>query len=147
MANDERPIFIFIPGAWHMPEAFDTIRELMSKRELDSEAVALPSVGAEPPIKGLNDDISHVRSAIARLADQGRQIVLVVHSYGGMVGPGAVQGLEYAQRAQSGQKGGVIMFVYMAAFVAPKGNSLYDMLGRQWLPWMKLNVSPHQVDG
>lgn len=141
MARNEKPLFVFIPGAWHLPEAYDILRELMSQQGLESEAVALPSVGAEPPNKGLIDDVSHVRSVLQRLADAGQLPVVVAHSYGGFVGAEAVRGLEYVQRSRSGQPGGVIMFVYMTAFVAPSGNSLYDMLGRQWLPWMKINVS------
>ncbi|KKA16592.1 hypothetical protein T310_9791, partial [Rasamsonia emersonii CBS 393.64] len=140
MADTSRPVFVFVPGAWHLPEAFDAIRGLMAQRGLETEAVTLTSVGAEPPTKGLHSDIAHVHSVLQRLADEGRQIVVIVHSYGGLVGAGAVEGLEYARRAQNGQKGGVIMLVYMTAFVVPKGKSLKDMLGGQWLPWMKFNV-------
>lgn len=71
---------------------------------------------------------------------------MVAHAYGGLVGSGAVQGLEYTRRAQSGEKGsggggGVIMLVYMTAFVVPKGSTLRDRLGGQWLSWMKFDVS------
>lgn len=144
MTGNDKPIFLFVPGAWHQPEAFDGIRALMAKRGLQTAVVALPSVGAEPPTKGLHDDIDHVRATITHLADDGRQVVVVAHSYGGMVCSGAVQGLEYSTRqarSDSGQKGGVIMLVYMTAFVAPKGSTLLDMLGGEWLPWMKFDVS------
>ncbi|KKA18248.1 hypothetical protein T310_7809 [Rasamsonia emersonii CBS 393.64] len=129
MTGNDKPIFLFVPGAWHQPEAFDGIRALMAKRGLQTAVVALPSVGAEPPTKGLHDDIDHVRATITHLADDGRQVVVVAHSYGGMA------------RSDSGQKGGVIMLVYMTAFVAPKGSTLLDMLGGEWLPWMKFDVS------
>jgi hypothetical protein len=58
-----------------------------------------------------------------------------------MVGSGAVKGVEYAQRVKDGEKGGVIMLVFMSAFVAPKGSSVRDMLGGQWLPWFVIKVS------
>ncbi|KAJ9314200.1 hypothetical protein DTO271D3_5429 [Paecilomyces variotii] len=138
MAHNEKPVFVFIPGACHMPEVFNPLRQLMSQQELDSEAVALPSVGAEPPNKSLTDDVSHVRSVLQQLAEEGRLLVVVAHSYGGLVGAGAVQGLEYVQRSQSGQTGGVIMLVYMTALVAPSGNSLYNMIGGKWFPWIKV---------
>jgi hypothetical protein len=63
-----------------------------------------------------------------------------MHSYGGMVGAGATEDLGYAQRSEAGQLGGVIMMVWLAAFVTPKGKSVIDMLGGNWLPWMLLSV-------
>lgn len=78
---------------------------------------------------------------IARLSDDGKEVVVVAHSYGGMVGAGAVKGLERIARHKAGKSGGVIMLVYMTAFVAKAGTSLLDMLGGKWLPWMKIDVS------
>lgn len=141
MALNNTPIYVFVPGAWHTPDTFDGIRALLSKRRHDSEAIALPSVGAAEPTKsGLHDDIAHTNGVLRAMAEQGRQIVVVTHSYGGMVGAGAVEGLGYAQRSKAGQPGGVIMMVWLAAFVTPKGKSVIDMLGGNWLPWMLLSV-------
>lgn len=56
------------------------------------------------------------------------------------MGSCAVKGLGAVQRAKAGKAGGVIMLVYMAAFVVPKGKSLKDMLGGEFLPWMKFDV-------
>jgi hypothetical protein len=141
MATNEKPLFVFIPGAWHGPEGFDAVRQGLSQQGYSSEAIALPSIGAEPPNKGLHSDIVHVYGILKQLADQGKQIILVMHSYGGMVGSGAVKGVEYAQRGKDGEKGGVIMLVFMCAFLTPKGSSLRDMLGGQWLPWFVIKVS------
>jgi hypothetical protein len=141
MSVVEKPIFVFVPGAWHTADTFDGIRELMSQRGFDTEAVPTPSVGAIPPNKGLHADIEFTKDFCRDLADKGRQIVLVAHSYGGMVGAGAVEGLGYSQRSKAGLPGGVIMVVFMAAFATPKGQSLHDMLGGNWLPWMLPNVS------
>jgi hypothetical protein len=141
MAVKNTPIYVFVPGAWHTPDTFDGIRALLSKRGHDSEAIALPSVGAVEPTKsGLHVDIAHTNGVLRALADQGHQIIVVTHSYGGMVGAGAVEGLGYAQRSKAGQLGGVIMVVWLAAFVTPKGKSVIDMLGGNWLPWMLLSV-------
>ena len=141
MAANDSPVYVFVPGAWHTPDTFDGIRALLSKRGLESVAVALPSVGAAEPTKsGLHADIAHTKSVLQSLADLGRQIVVVTHSYGGMVGAGAVEHLGYTQRSKAGQSGGVIMVVWLAAFVTPKGKSVIEMLGGNWLPWMLLSV-------
>ncbi|OJJ96611.1 hypothetical protein ASPACDRAFT_46781 [Aspergillus aculeatus ATCC 16872] len=140
MTANAKPIFVFVPGAWHDPDTFDNIRDLLQKRGHDTDAVANQSVGAADPSVGLHADIAHTKRALQALADQGRSIVVVAHSYGGIVAAGAVEGLGYTSRARAGQHGGVIQVVWMAAFVTPKGKSLLDMLGGNWLPWMSFTT-------
>ncbi|ORY58904.1 Alpha/beta hydrolase fold-1 [Pseudomassariella vexata] len=132
----ENPTIIFATGAWHTTQCFDLVREKLTKVNWPTEAVSYPSVGAEPPTKGLADDAAAVRATIEKLAGEGKQVVLVVHSYGGLVGANAVEGLGFAERQAKGEKGGVILFVYLAAFVTPMGGSIKQMLGGQFLPWM-----------
>ncbi|KAM0346201.1 hypothetical protein ACHAPU_005623 [Fusarium lateritium] len=134
--SSTRPTILFAPGAWSKASCFDPVREALDSRGWTTEAVEYPSVGAEPPTKGLDDDADAVRSALQRLADKGDHIVLVVHSYGGLVGANAVKGLGYRQRREQGLPGGVVMFVYLAAFVTPLGRSIKQMLGGELLPWM-----------
>ena len=141
MSVETSPIFFFIPGAWHSPDTFNAVRAVLAQRGHESTAVALPSVGSDKPFNvGLHADIAHVHHALRALAKMGRKIVLIMHSYGGMVGSGALEGLGYAQRQQNDLSGGVIMAVWMASFVTPKGKCLFDMLGNQWLPWMMFTV-------
>ncbi|OJD32277.1 uncharacterized protein BKCO1_3900087 [Diplodia corticola] len=134
-----KPTLVFAPGAWHTPDCFDIVREQLHQRGWATEGVAYPSVGAEPPTKGLAEDAAAVRATLQRLADEAKEIVLVVHSYGGLVGQNAIEGLGFHQRQKAGKKGGVIMFVYLTAFVAPKGATIKAMLGGQFLPWMKFD--------
>ncbi|KAF6827091.1 hypothetical protein CMUS01_09151 [Colletotrichum musicola] len=131
-----KPTFVLAPGAWHKETCYAPLEKLLVERGYPVEAVAYPSVGAEPPVKGLADDAAAVRAVVEKYADEGREIVLVVHSYGGLVGANAVKGLGYKQRAKEGKKGGVITFVYLTAFVVPVGKSIKEMLGGQFLPWM-----------
>lgn len=136
-----KPTIVLAPGAWHTPDCFDAVRKQLHARAWSTEAISYPSVGAEPPTKGLHDDAAAVREALERLADGGKEIVMLVHSYGGLVGQNAVEGLGYKQRKAQGKKGGVIMIVYLAAFVAPKGATIEQMLGGQLPPWVKFDVS------
>ncbi|KAJ0160934.1 hypothetical protein CTA2_7055 [Colletotrichum tanaceti] len=133
-----KPTFVLAPGAWHRETCFAPAQQILESRGYPVEAVAYPSVGAEPPTKGVKDDAAAVRAVLERLADEGKEIVLVVHSYGGLVGSNAVEGLGYKQRAREGKKGGVVIFVYLAAFVLPLGKCIRDLLGGQLLPWMQV---------
>lgn len=82
--------------------------------------------------KGLADDTLHVHNEIEKLVEQGKKVVVIAHSSGGMVGAGAVKGHSCSERKQEEKKGGVIMLVYMAAFVSLKGGSLLGMLGGKY---------------
>ncbi|CAN8103534.1 unnamed protein product [Discula destructiva] len=134
----ERPVFVLAPGAWHTPDCFEILEDKLHAQGYETAAVAYPSVGAEPPTKGLYDDAAAVRAEIEVHAGQGRQVIIVVHSYGGLVGAEAVKGLGYKQRQAEGKKGGVTLLVYLAAFVTPKGLSITKMLGGEPLPWMNI---------
>lgn len=134
------PVFVLAPGAWHTPDCYDILVGKLHAQGLETCAVAYPSVGAEPPTKGLFDDAAAVRAEIEALTNQGRQVIVVGHSYGGLVIAEAVKGLGYKQRQAEGKTGGVTLVVYLAAFVTPKGASILKMLGGQPLPWMNFQV-------
>lgn len=57
-------------------------------------------------------------------------MILVMHSYGGMVGTEAVtEEMSKIYRRKKGLKGGVVKLLYMAAFLLRKGESLATPLG------------------
>lgn len=124
-----KPTFVFAPGAWHSSECFYLVVERLRARCYATESVSYPSYGAEPPNKTLADGVAALRAPLERLTNKENEIVLVAHSYGGIVAANATEGLGQKSRAEIGNKGGVIMFVYLAAFVVPKGKSMTDMFG------------------
>ncbi|KAL4897645.1 Alpha/beta hydrolase fold-1 [Aspergillus ambiguus] len=141
------PTFVLVLGAWMLPPAFDLLRAELAARGFPTEAPAHPSIGAEPPNKTLDDDVASLRALLTRLIeDEGKEVVVVAHSYGGVVGSSAVKGLAKADREANGQTGGVIEMVYLAAFALEQGKSLLDMLGGQYLPWMRAEGDYVHVD-
>ncbi|KAJ5191394.1 uncharacterized protein N7498_010379 [Penicillium cinerascens] len=109
MSVAEKPVFVFVPAACHTADTFDGILAKLTQKGFDYEAVPTPSVGTVPPNKGLHADIDYSKALLQDLADKGRQVVLVTHSYGGMVGAGAAKGLGYSQHSKAGSPGEVIM--------------------------------------
>lgn len=136
----EKPTLVFVPGAWHTPDVFDAVRASLKTSGYPSVALALPCNGAEPPNKTLADDSNLVASEIEKLADEGKKVVVVAHSYGGIVCTNAVEHLDYAERQKKGKAGGVIMLVYMCAFVLKQGTSLLQSIGGHYLPWTHVQV-------
>lgn len=139
----KRPTIVLVPGAWHVPACFDILRERLSKAGYESEAVRTPSIGAEPPTTVLSDDVAATKAVVSRLCDEGREVILLGHSYGGIVVSGASEGLGLAQRRKAGLPGGILAVIYLTAFVTPKGQSVEGMLERTYPPGMQFDVSIH----
>lgn len=141
MFDSNNTIVVFAPGAWSAGSAFDDFRKLLNQVGISSLAMDHLSNGAEPPTKGLGDDTSLLRQILTDFADQGKRIVLVGHSYGGIVISAAATGMGLEERSRFGKPGGVVFLVFMAAIVAPRGKSLRDVIGGQLWPWMLVQVS------
>jgi len=135
-----KPTFVFSLGAWLTPIHLEAVRNRLNALGYPSECPAHPSVGAEPPSVTLEDDVVSLRKVLTTLANDGKDIVVVGHSYGGVVASAASEGLIKHVRAESGKLGGIIKVVYLAAFALNKGQSLLGLLGGNYLPWMKVEV-------
>lgn len=138
----DKPTFVFSLGAWNTPIVFDSVRDRLNTLGYPSECPAHPSIGAEPPSLTLEDDVASLRRVLMTLADEAKDIVLVAHSYGGVVASTASEGLLKQVHAETGKPGGIVKIVYLAAFALDKGQSLLGMLGGAYLPWMKVEVGP-----
>lgn len=138
-----KPTIVFTPGAWHKPSCFDLVKEKLEHGGYPVVGITLPSVGAEPPNLNATDDALVLRDVLEQLTGRGRDVVLVSHSYGGVVAGNALEGLGAKQRAAAGKKGGVIVNTYVTSFAMPKGLSLVDLLpNHEYLPWMRREVRP-----
>lgn len=69
----------------------------------------------------MKDDIAAIRSFIVDLINEGKDIVLVLHSASGFLGSNAAEGLDMKTRQKTGLKGGVSKIVFIAGAVFPKG--------------------------
>lgn len=133
------PTFLFTPGAWHKPAVFDAVRADLTRRGFPSRAVTLVSVDpTDPKTQGVAADAAAVSSELSNLVDQGQEVIVVCHSYGGVPTASAVEGFNLKDRAAKGEKGGVLMMVYMASFAIPAGTSLADGLGGQTPDWWNI---------
>ncbi|KAH7157986.1 Alpha/beta hydrolase fold-1 [Dactylonectria estremocensis] len=135
---ERQPTVVLVPGAWQRSSGFDTVQQKLGHLGYPTVLVDHLSTGAEPPTIELTDDVNNLRQVLQRLVDEERDVVVIAHSYGGVVASCAVEGFDVAELSKSGKNGGVIMLAYLSAFVLPKGKSLMDGLGGQWLPWQRV---------
>lgn len=131
-----KPDFIFVPGAWHGPESFEPTTSALKKLGFVVHGVDLPSVGAQPPLKSFAPDLEAIKSTLNKVLSSGKDVVMLYHSYGGVVGSEALT--DYLKAAERGGKAGwgkIRRLVYIAAFALPEGGSLMAALGFKPLPW------------
>ena len=124
--SGEKPTVLLVHGAWHNTSCWDSTRAELKKLSYPTEVVALKSSGNA--VTTHLEDTAIVRNALESLIEsEGKTVILVMHSYGGVAGTNAVCGLEAAARQEKGEKGGIIHCLFIAAFLVPKGNSLIGM--------------------
>lgn len=77
------------------------------------------------------------------LLDAGKDLLLVMHSYGGLAGNCSAKGLSKKERSSAGHEGGVIGLVFITAFVAKEGSSLFVMSEGRPDPFVVIHVRPY----
>ena len=86
-------------------------------------------------------DAAFIRCELLQpLIEDGKEVLLVMHSYGGGSGSTAAKGLSSVERRQQGLKGGAIGEVFVAAMVVEEKEIGLSPLGGQWPDVMKPNV-------
>jgi hypothetical protein len=129
---------VFVPGAWHTPESFDTAASFLNEAGYDYQGVSKPSSTLKPPFPtGLDEDVEVIRAAILKAADAGKDVVLAMHSYGGIPGSEAAKGLSKEERAKEGKPGGLVNLVYISAFALAEGVCLQS--GGKISPWCQID--------
>lgn len=128
-----RPIFVLVPGAWHRADTWSQTTAGLESEGYTCVSVTLPSTSGDPAA-GFGDDVKTVQEAIRKQTTQRRDVVVVVHSYGGHVGSSAIKGL--AEKHHDGSpppdassSGHVIGLAMMATGFSITGMSFLEMTG------------------
>ncbi|PYH41104.1 alpha/beta hydrolase [Aspergillus saccharolyticus JOP 1030-1] len=91
------PTLIFIPGSWHQPSCYGSVIKLLqTQHKLHCVAITLPSTTGSRDAT-FKDDLDAARDAIAHETSHGRNVIVIAHSYGGMVGNSAIKGFTQPQ--------------------------------------------------
>jgi pimeloyl-ACP methyl ester carboxylesterase len=118
---------VLVHGAWHGAWCWERVVDELDALGVSSDAVELP-------LTGLADDASTARAAIeAAIADAGPGVVVVGHSYGGIVISEAAAGID-----------GVGRLVYLAAFMTDEDDDELSIMTAHGSPVLGAVVA---VDG
>lgn len=121
------PTIVIIPGCWHQASTFTALRANLETTN-PTVSRSLPSCyngpnAPSPPVTQATD-VAFVRNElIMPLLDEGKDVIVFMHSYGGSPGSGAVKGLGPDTRAAQGKRGAVVGMVYLATLLVPEGES------------------------
>ncbi|KKY39129.1 hypothetical protein UCDDA912_g00840 [Diaporthe ampelina] len=126
-----KAVFILVPGAWHSASTWDKVASLLVEKGHTAIAVTLPSTSGDPAAT-FGDDVAHVRGLILTEVSQGHQVIVVVHSYGGLVGESAVRDVPTASHpSPDTAQGKVIGLALMATGFNVTNMSFIDGIGGQ----------------
>ena len=126
-----KPTIVAVHGAWHGPECWRPLAKVLQSHGYNVRAVALPSVvdeGSQPP-EDPRDDIAAVREAILAVLEEGSDVLVVPHSYGGIPTTSAVKGLDKESRQADGKQTSVVGLAPISAFIAREGEDLCTCQG------------------
>ncbi|KAF9872135.1 hypothetical protein CkaCkLH20_10472 [Colletotrichum karsti] len=133
-----KPTIILVHGAWHRPDHYKPFLDVLERKGYPCIAPSLPSGSTPPPEDPPAADVRCIREAAVEVADQGRKIIAVAHSYGGIVATEAFAGLGVETRAKEGKKGGVRWLVYLTAYMVSGDDSLGSVLLPHPLTWLRV---------
>lgn len=117
MASNTKPTIVMVPGAWHPASSFGIFEKTMQKRGYETEAIKLQTVGNVGA--SVEDDTEHIRSKLLSHIEQGKDVLLISHSFAGFGSTSAITGLHKRTRAAKGLKGGLVGVVWLSSFLPP----------------------------
>ncbi|KAI1276062.1 Alpha/beta hydrolase fold-1 [Xylaria sp. FL0933] len=129
-----KPYFLFVTGSFAPAPFYDTLVDGVKAHGYDMKALQLPTVGLGPgqgrdtPPATMYDDAALVAKEVEALADAGREIILVAHSYGGMPATESTKGLSVKDRQKVGKQGGIVRIAYKTVLLTTPGGSATDVI-------------------
>jgi hypothetical protein len=134
-STSQKPTVVLVPGSFSPSSMYSALASQLTHHGYPTTLIDLPSVHSVSSSSTFSTpatmaiDASHIRSITSALADEGKDIILAMHSYGGIPGTESAQGVGKEERKKQGKKGGVVRLVYYTSFMVAVGKGLRDMTG------------------
>lgn len=130
-ANTKPTAILIIHGGYFLPGPWDSFSEQLRKAGYVVQVPRLPSCGDErPPTAVRAQDVAVVLSATQELIAAGHTILVLAHSYGGMVASDTISRDLYADGAGNG---GVVSLILLSAWLLLDGDSLENVIAKHGL--------------
>ncbi len=129
-----KPSILFFPGSFVLVSLYQPIFDAVSEAGYEIKGIHPPSVGPssrqgrDGPAPSMYDDATVIAQEAEKLADQGKDVIIIAHSYGGVPVSQSPRGLGKLERKAQGKPGGVVRLAYMTCLVPAIGKSARDVL-------------------
>ncbi|KAB8261328.1 Alpha/beta hydrolase fold-1 [Aspergillus pseudonomiae] len=129
-----KPTILLIHGAWHTPAHYEPYTTALQNAGFEVHCPHLPTcTGQSPPTATFADDVALIRQTLHSLTSAGKQILLIMHSYGGCVGTDAAQDFLHPSpnnknQPPKGGQGSIIHLLYLCAYILPPGSSIQTIM-------------------
>lgn len=133
-----RPAVVIVPGAWHPGHLYIPFANQLNEAGFSTTIAPISSLSSGEPSKAdCRADAEAIRRHLVGIFEkEGKDVILVAHSYGGIPGGASAHGLMKSSEAQAA---GVIGLIYVSAFVVPESQSLLTQLGGKHAPYLVAN--------
>jgi pimeloyl-ACP methyl ester carboxylesterase len=134
---------IFVAGAFADPSCFNAVAAGFNSAGFPTTYAEVLSLDpSDPSNASTSKDAEHVRATtLVPLLEEGKDVILFAHSYGGVVAAAAAAGLSKSARHANAKPGGIIGLLYLVGNIVGEGESLKDAIGGAYPPFIK----EHQV--
>ncbi len=142
---NQRPLVLLIHGAWHTPAHYRTFLDAVEAAGYQTAAPELVSSGAGATAGNPAEaDVGLITRFARELIDgddgEAREVMVVAHSYGGIIAQAALAGLGVRTRRALGLKGGVTRIFLVAALVLAVGQTIESVAPSETAGWCRYEV-------
>ena len=140
MSTPSKPTIVFFAGAFADPSCFDRITPIFRNAGYATVYAPVPSLNpSEAEVVTCANDVKASRENILLPLIDGEEkdVVIFMHSYGGVVGGAAASGLSKTAREADNKNGGVVGLIYLVGNIVAKGETLKQAVGGAYPPFIK----------
>lgn len=135
----QTPVLVIVPGSFAPATLYDDFAKLLTQNGLDVRVVSTPSVGRRDPKPAgtMSDDAAEIERVVTGIFDEGKDAVIMAHSYGGVPTTQSMQTLSRKNR----QGRAIEKVIYLTAVVLPVGTDNMTLSGGKLPDWVQFDVS------
>ncbi|KAI1092953.1 Alpha/Beta hydrolase protein [Rostrohypoxylon terebratum] len=141
MPPTKSPVLVLVPGAFGTPAGFDRLLPYLKEAGLSTHPGPYPSCNPpDPTTATCSKDILALREdVLLPLLDKQEDIVLLAHSYGGVVAGGAAKDLDKQTRTAKGHTSSIVGLIYVVGNITLENESLSEAVGGSHPPFIKID--------
>lgn len=132
LSRPVRPTIVLVHAGWHGPETYSLVVPGLEKAGYSITAVTLPSAGQTPAVPDLSEDVKIIHNTVTSNLRIGKDVVLVMHSFGSISGCEALKGVaeelanDHAHQPPGVKVGKVMKLAFISAKLVPEGEAVWE---------------------